>query len=405
VGHVTGGRVFGYDNVRVNGHVERRINDEQAEVVREIYRRYAAGEGFKQIAHVLNANKVPSPRPQQGRPAGWEPSTVRSVLLREIYRGVLVYNRTKKRRDDGSRGGRQRQKRQEEWIRVEAAELRIVEAQVADAVDRRLGGRRHAYLRGAKGRLLGRPVEGKRLLSGFIVCECGARFEAAKNWRGEQVYVCSARRRKGPAVCASDSEMCVDDIENVFLDCLEREVLCQEFIERLLDSAFTNDRGSEREALAEERSRLKSEIANLTKGIAAGGDIPALAEALSERDRSLKRIDATLAAPVAMLDRDALRAALELRRGEWRELLRGPHVQQGRLILQHLIELPIRVENEPIPKFMKRGDERGQLKWKDGRWVNADESKWSAKTRPGGMLVGLIQNVASPTGFEPVFWP
>src|SRR6185503_3473047 len=25
-GHVTGGRVFGYDNLRVDGHVERRIN-------------------------------------------------------------------------------------------------------------------------------------------------------------------------------------------------------------------------------------------------------------------------------------------------------------------------------------------------------------------------------------------
>jgi DNA invertase Pin-like site-specific DNA recombinase len=29
-GHVTGGSVFGYDNVRVNGHVERRINESQA---------------------------------------------------------------------------------------------------------------------------------------------------------------------------------------------------------------------------------------------------------------------------------------------------------------------------------------------------------------------------------------
>jgi DNA invertase Pin-like site-specific DNA recombinase len=29
-GHVTGGKVFGYDNVRVDGHVERRINPAQA---------------------------------------------------------------------------------------------------------------------------------------------------------------------------------------------------------------------------------------------------------------------------------------------------------------------------------------------------------------------------------------
>ena len=60
------------------------------------------------------------------------------------------------------------------------------------------------------------------------------------------------------------------------------------------------------------------------------------------------------------------------------------------LILQHLIDLPIRVENEPVPKFMKKGDERGQLTWKNGRWI--------AHTRPDGLLVGLIQSVASPGG-------
>src|SRR6478672_9380505 len=42
-GHVTGGRVFGYDNVEILGadgqrsHVERRINDAEANVVRRIF--------------------------------------------------------------------------------------------------------------------------------------------------------------------------------------------------------------------------------------------------------------------------------------------------------------------------------------------------------------------------------
>jgi hypothetical protein len=72
-------------------------------------------------------------------------------------------------------------------------------------------------------------------------------------------------------------------------------------------------------------------------------------------------------------DREALKAALQLRKGEWRDLLRGPHVAQARLILQHLIDLPIRIPNAPKPK-------------------------WMTKTRPGGLLVGLVQSLASPTG-------
>jgi len=102
LGHVTGGKVFGYDNMRRHGYVERVINPAEAKVVKDIFQRYADGAGFKQIAHALNAKKLPSPRPQRGRPQGWESSTVRAVLKRDLYRGVIVYNKTTKRDASGS---------------------------------------------------------------------------------------------------------------------------------------------------------------------------------------------------------------------------------------------------------------------------------------------------------------
>lgn len=123
-------------------------------------------------------------------------------------------------------------------------------------------------------------------------------------------------------------------------------------------------------AVLGERQRLAAEIANLTKAIASGGDIPALALALSERDTRLKSIDAKLAKPVVRQDRETLKAALELRTADWRTILRGPHIAQARVVLQHLLELPIRVHNEPKPK-------------------------WMAAARPEGLTVGLIQSVAS----------
>jgi hypothetical protein len=43
------------------------------------------------------------------------------------------------------------------------------------------------------------------------------------------------------------------------------------------------------------------------------------------------------------------------------------------MVLQHLIDLPIQVHNEPMPK-------------------------WLAAARPEGLGVGLIQSVASPSG-------
>ncbi|CAN5882234.1 hypothetical protein BH18ACI5_BH18ACI5_17230 [soil metagenome] len=76
-GHVTGGRVFGYDNVEVLGssgersHVARRINDVEAATVRRIFELCAAGAGLTRITKTLNGERAPVPRAQQGRPSAW----------------------------------------------------------------------------------------------------------------------------------------------------------------------------------------------------------------------------------------------------------------------------------------------------------------------------------------------
>ncbi len=153
-------------------------------------------------------------------------------------------------------------------------------------------------------------------------------------------------------------------------------MLSPTFIHALVDAAFdaAANAGAERQAWLDEQQRLTREIENLTKGIAAGGEIPALATALQERDRRLKVVTAELAKPTTAPDRETLKAALELRTADWREILRGPHVAQARLVLQHLIDLPIQVINQPVPK-------------------------WMAAVKPGGLAVG-IQSVASPRGMH-----
>ena len=102
-GHVTGGRVFGYDNVDVPGadgkrsHVERRINEREAAVIRRMFELCANGTGYTRIAKTLNEEGAAAQRPQQNRPAGWAPTTVRDVLHRPIYRGEVVWNQTRER--------------------------------------------------------------------------------------------------------------------------------------------------------------------------------------------------------------------------------------------------------------------------------------------------------------------
>jgi len=67
-GYVTGNRVYGYDNREVCGpegkrlHVERVVNENEAEVVRDIFRQSSAGSGVTRIAKQLNLRGVPGPR-------------------------------------------------------------------------------------------------------------------------------------------------------------------------------------------------------------------------------------------------------------------------------------------------------------------------------------------------------
>ena len=73
-GHVTGGRCFGYDNVRVDGHVERRINKAEAGVVRQIFQFCADGVG-------AGAHGEATERGRGGRASGAAGPTPRVVTI------------------------------------------------------------------------------------------------------------------------------------------------------------------------------------------------------------------------------------------------------------------------------------------------------------------------------------
>lgn len=127
LGYVTGGRVYGYDNVEIvvpaaspDGRparqgVVRKINETQASIVRRIFEMCAQGLGLTRIAKTLNAERIPPPR-AHGR--GWAPTAVREILHRELYRGQEVWNRTQKIHRRGTKA--QRRRGPDEWMRRSA---------------------------------------------------------------------------------------------------------------------------------------------------------------------------------------------------------------------------------------------------------------------------------------------
>ena len=170
--------MFGYDNSSPiaegkKSHVERRINEAEAAIVREIFDRYASGWGYARIAKTLNAIHASSPRPTEHKPPGWSPSSVRCILRRDLYRGIVTWNRSQKR----DKWGRQRQKArpETEWMTREAPELRIVSDELWEAAQARFA-RTRTMLATSQGprAIVRRDIGSPYLLSGFACCAtCG----------------------------------------------------------------------------------------------------------------------------------------------------------------------------------------------------------------------------------------
>jgi DNA invertase Pin-like site-specific DNA recombinase len=111
-GFRAGGVPFGYRSVQEpSGRLDARglpipsgfrlvVHEERAAIVRELFDRYAAGEGYRALAHRLNARGVESPRGN-----GWAPSAIHPLLQNEIYRGEYIWNRSEwvKDHDTGRR--------------------------------------------------------------------------------------------------------------------------------------------------------------------------------------------------------------------------------------------------------------------------------------------------------------
>jgi site-specific DNA recombinase len=235
-GHVTGGRVFGYDNVNVlaadgsRSHVERRINEAEADIVCRIFRLSADGRGLTSIAKLLNTEGAVSPRSQQGRPRSWAPSSVREVLHRDLYRGEIVWNRTRKRNAWGQ--VQQRERGSAEWIRIPAPELRIVPDELWAAAHERISRIRASYLRGTDGRLWGRPLRGndsKYLLPGLVrcgLCNGSMYVKSRKGTSGKArsfFYGCTSYHQRGHSACSNSLELPMELADRIVLEAFRRD--------------------------------------------------------------------------------------------------------------------------------------------------------------------------------------
>ena len=405
-GHVTGGRVFGYDNVEILGpsgeraHVERRINEAEAAVVLEIFELSARGEGLEGIAKRLNAAGAPTPRAQQGRRNGWAPSSVREVLHRSLYRGEIVWNRTKKRDSWGQK--RRCDRPEADWLSVPVESLRLVPEALWRAAHARMTERRENYkrwTRGEGGAPDGRGVRTRYFLTGFGRCDvCGGSMQAvsrASSAGRNRRYVCATYWNRGASICPNGRMVDMSVADGAVQKLLATDALRPAVVDRALTSALKllradADGSGRRQALKGDLVAVEAELHNLAETAAKGGAVPIILESLAGREADRRRLQAELAAcesehPATLKPAHVLRAQLHGFLDDWRGLL-SRNVAEARPLLDLVLADRI--------SFTPTADRRYQLT------VPIVFDRVMTAAVPD--LRGLQDRVASPTGFEPV---
>jgi hypothetical protein len=376
---VTGGRVYGYDNLEVLSEtpgpdgrrhrqcVIRRANPTEAAMVRRIFALYVAGQGVTRIAKTLNTEGIAPP----GRHTrGWAPTAVREILRRDLYGGVIIWNRTRKVHRGGTKG--QAKRPESDWVRLEAPDLRIVPEALWQAVQARRRRAAESYLRQARtGRLGGRrsggDFESPYLLSGLGQCGvCGGSLVAMTRGHGRRrakFYGCAYHHKRGATVCSNAVQLRQEILDGALLEAVS-EALDEQFVEAAVERALERlqarrgeqaDRGRE---LQRELSLVEARMGHLLEAVKRGRATEVLLETLEAEATRKKAILRELGeqledrAHITSLDARWLIQELKTRATDARGLL-GRHLSQARRMLRALLEG--RLVCEPFEEESRRG--------------------------------------------------
>lgn len=267
-GRSAGGRAYGYEPVPGKPG-DLQIVPDEANVVRRIFRLYAAGVSPRTIAGGLNEDGIAPPRGQHWNASTLNGSSARNygILRNPMYNGQIVWNRVRMVKDPSTGRRISRNNDAEEIVTMDAPHLRIVEESLFLSVQKRKEERGGERAR--------KEPRGKRLLSGLLRCRsCGGGLTSIGADRSGPRVVCSTHRESG--TCTNAGRYYIERIELKVLDTLRLQFADTEII-----TAYVKEYEEERRRTASEMRRnragmerqledTKKAIARIVERLAAG---------------------------------------------------------------------------------------------------------------------------------------
>jgi site-specific DNA recombinase len=287
-----GGTCYGYALVAEGNAGSKRlaIKESEAMVVQRIFEMSAAGHSLKGITKKLNAEHA-------GGRGNWCPTGIRSMLKRELYKGEVVWNRSKFEKVPRTNARRRKMRDESEWIRVQHPELAIVPTELWDRVQARFDYFGRKPSEGRRRGLFSRALTSSYLFSGLLKCgECGGNLVIGTGG-GTHVhkkYVCANYFNRG--TCENDLYIRRDVLEERLLGRLQSELLQPEVIDyavsefgRQLRTALAT-LSDDLAAMRRRKGLLEKEIQRFAAAIAHGGPLDSLVQEIATREVELKGI-------------------------------------------------------------------------------------------------------------------
>jgi len=175
------------------------IDEEEAKIVKMMYRKYLSGESTQRLSAYLNSHKI-----KTKRGGTWTSTTVSQILHNPFYKGLLRYNYR-----NAARGS---VKPKDEWVIIEHNHPALIDEKQWDATQEMLKKRK----RGGVGHSAMRYIH---VFSDIMYCLCGYREYSKRDKIRVQsgyapsYYECSNHRTRAGTEDVCDNNASISDME------------------------------------------------------------------------------------------------------------------------------------------------------------------------------------------------
>ena len=306
-GFSAGEKVYGYSSgpvgeLRLNKKGQpkyegmiHKITEEEAEIIRRIYKEFIEGKSINRIAQGLNIDKIPTRKMKSG---GWATSTISRILKNEKYAGHWVWRKTRNVRDPMTGKKKKVARPENEHLSTFNQKLCIIDQETWNLAQKRWKEVQGAWPK-TKERSSLCPQKSyvhshpKDLFSGLLQCKmCGGAIVQVSGKSGGY-YGCYNAKRK---TCTNKLTIQKKRIEEILLNRLQEQFLTSENLKYIYDNIekeiakTCSEVPEELKQKRHQQEKIRAELQNLLAFIKAGNFSTTVSEAVKDAENRNEKL-------------------------------------------------------------------------------------------------------------------